>query len=97
MKGERSSAKAGMEEFLSLHDDELVAFRKARKEDIDAVRAISQAIVVLAKFCMDNKISLQLVQAKEPADSVHFDKAKQVFKNWIFVVSLIASLQFWNL
>ena len=89
-----------MEEVLSVHNDEVVAFRKARKEDIDAVLVISQAIVVMAKFCMDNKISLQLVQAKEPADSVHFDKAKQVFKNWIVVVSLVASLvalQFWNL
>ena len=86
-----------MEEFLSMHNDEVVAFRKARKEDTDAVRVISQAIVVMAKFCMDNKISLQLVQASEPSDSVHFDKAKQVFKNWIVVVSLVASMQFWNL
>ena len=89
-----------MEEFLSMHNDEVVAFRKACKDDTDAVRAISQAIVVMAKFCMDNNISLQLVQAKEPAESVHFDKAKQVFKNWIVVVSLVASLvvlQFWNL
>ena len=60
-----------MEEFLSKDNDEVVAFRKACKDDTDAVRAISQAIVVMAKFYWENKIPLQLVQVKEPADSVH--------------------------
>ena len=49
-----------MEGFLSMHNDEVAVFRKAHKDDTDAVHAISHAIVVMAKFYKENKIPLQL-------------------------------------
>ena len=59
MKGEQSSAKVGMEELLSMHHDEVAVFRNAFKDATDALRAISQAIVVMAKFYKQDKIPLQ--------------------------------------
>jgi len=69
-----SKTKADMEELLEMRNQESDAFKKALKDDADAVALLEQAIVSLTQFYKNNKIPLALAQ-KEPEYSEDPDKA----------------------
>jgi peptidoglycan hydrolase CwlO-like protein len=69
-----SKTKADMEELLEMRNDESDAFKKALKDDADAVALLEKAIVSLTQFYKNNKIPLALAQ-KEPEYSEDPDKA----------------------
>jgi len=76
LEEEMATTKSDMEELLSMRNDESAAFKKALKDDTDAVALIEQAIVSLTQFYKNNKIPLELVQSKkEPEYTVDQDKA----------------------
>merc|ERR1740127_340234 len=66
-----------MEELLEMRNDEVASFRKALKDDADAVALIDQAIVAISSYYKKNKIPLEFVQKKEPEYSVDPDKAPE--------------------
>merc|ERR1719356_657303 len=66
-----------MEQLLEMRNDESAAFKKALKDDADAVALIEKAIVSLSAFYKNNKIPLELMQRKEPEYSVDEDKAPE--------------------
>jgi len=72
-----STTKGDMEQMLDMRNDENKAFKKALKDDADAVALIEKAIVSLSAFYKNNKIPLELVQKKEPEYSVDQDKAPE--------------------
>jgi hypothetical protein len=69
-----SKTKGDMEELLEMRNDESDAFKKALKDDADAVALLEQAIASLTQFYKNNKIPLALAQ-KEPEYSEDPDKA----------------------
>jgi len=78
LEEEMATTKSDMEELLSMRNDESAAFKKALKDDADAVALIEQAIVSLTQFYKNNKIPLELVQSKkEPEYTVDQDKAPE--------------------
>jgi len=74
LDGDISKTKSDMEELLEMRNDESDAFKKALKDDADAVALLGQAIVSLTQFYKNNKIPLALAQ-KEPEYSEDPDKA----------------------
>jgi len=69
-----SKTKGDMEELLEMRNDESDSFKKALKDDADAVALLGKAIVSLTQFYKNNKIPLALAQ-KEPEYSEDPDKA----------------------
>jgi len=65
-----------MEEMLASRNKENADFKKALKDDVDAVALLEQAIASITKFYTDNKIPLEFVQ-KEPEYTVDEDKAPE--------------------
>jgi len=72
-----AKTKSDMEELLEMRNEEVEAFRKALKDDADAVALIDQAIVSISSYYKKNKIPLEFVQKKEPEYSVDPDKAPE--------------------
>jgi hypothetical protein len=72
-----SKTKGDMEELLEMRNDEVASFRKALKDDADAVALIDQAIVAISSYYKKNKIPLEFVQKKAPEYSVDPDKAPE--------------------
>merc|ERR1719440_2489638 len=72
-----AKTKSDMEELLEMRNEEVEAFRKALKDDADAVALIEQAIVSISSYYKKNKIPLEFVQKKEPEYSVDPDKAPE--------------------
>lgn len=72
-----SKTKGDMEDLLEMRNDESDAFKKALKDDADAVALLEQAIVSLTQFYKNNKIPLALAQKKEPEYSEDPDKAPE--------------------
>merc|ERR1719161_2647993 len=66
-------AKTEMEEMLSARNKENEDFKKALKDDTDAVALLEQAIAAISKFYTENKIPLEFTQ--EPEYTVDEDKA----------------------
>jgi CHASE3 domain sensor protein len=77
LEGEIATTKTDMEQLLDMRNDESNAFKKALKDDADAVALIEKAIVSLSQFYKNNKIPLELVQKKAPEYSVDSDKAPE--------------------
>merc|ERR1712048_1341527 len=78
LEGEMAQTKSDMEDLLVMRNDEDAAFKKALKDDADAVKLIEEAIVSLSEFYKNNKIPLELVQKKDdPEYSVDEDKAPE--------------------
>eukprot|EP00746_Dinoflagellata_sp_MGD_P159086 gnl/MRDRNA2_/MRDRNA2_86631_c0_seq12.p1 gnl/MRDRNA2_/MRDRNA2_86631_c0~~gnl/MRDRNA2_/MRDRNA2_86631_c0_seq12.p1 ORF type:complete len:731 (+),score=256.99 gnl/MRDRNA2_/MRDRNA2_86631_c0_seq12:120-2195(+) len=71
-------AKTEMDEMLAARNKETADFKKALKDDTDAVALLEQAIASITKFYTDNKIPLELVQ-REPEYTVDEDKAPEAF------------------
>merc|ERR1719428_2537934 len=67
-----------MNEILAERNTESEEFKKALKDDTDAVALIEQAIASITKFYTDNKIPLELMK-KEPEYTVDEDKAPEAF------------------
>jgi hypothetical protein len=72
-----SKTKGDMEELLEMRNEEVEAFRKALKDDADAVALIEQAIVAISGYYKKNKIPLEFMQKKEPEYTVDPDKAPE--------------------
>merc|ERR1719498_987031 len=72
-----AKTKGDMEELLEMRNDEVAAFRKALKDDADAVALIDQAIVAISSYYKKNKIPLEFVQKKAPEYTVDPDKAPE--------------------
>merc|ERR1712187_1100046 len=78
LEGEMAQTKSDMEDLLVMRNDEDAAFKKALKDDADAVKLIEEAIVSLSEFYKNNKIPLELVQKKsDPEYTVDEDKAPE--------------------
>jgi hypothetical protein len=76
LQGSIDQSNSDMKELLEMRNAESKAFKKALKDDADAVALIAKAIVSLSQFYKNNKIPLELVQhKKEPEYSVDQDKA----------------------
>jgi hypothetical protein len=69
-----------MNEMLAARNKEQEEFKKALKDDTDAVALLQQAIEAITKFYTDNKIPLELMQ-KEPDYTVDEDKAPEAFED----------------
>merc|ERR1719316_2026889 len=67
-----------MVEMLEARNKESEEFKKALKDDVDAVALIGKAIEAITKFYSDNKIPLEFMQ-KEPEYTVDEDKAPEAF------------------
>merc|ERR1719310_2162868 len=76
MEDQIDQAKAEMEEMLAARNKENADFKKALKDDTDAVALLEQAIAAISKFYTDNKIPLELTQ-EDPKYSVDEDKAPE--------------------
>merc|ERR1719160_1545639 len=63
-----------MVELLAARNEDQEAFKKAMKDDTDAIALLAQAIESITAFYTDNKLPLALVQ-KEPEYTVDPDKA----------------------
>jgi len=76
---EIESTNETMVEILEERNDEQDEFKKALKDDTDAVALIEMAIAALTKFYTDNKLPLELVQKdhKEPEYTQDPDKAPE--------------------
>merc|ERR1719386_36434 len=77
IQDEIAVAKTEMEEMLAARNDENAEFKKALKDDTDAVALLQQAIESITAFYTNNKIPLELVQ--EPEYTVDEDKAPEAF------------------
>jgi phage shock protein A len=77
LEGEITQTKTDMEDLLEMRNQEDAAFKKALKDDADAVKLIEEAIVSLSEFYKNNKIPLELVQKKDPEYTVDEDKAPE--------------------
>merc|ERR1719161_1323536 len=75
---EITMANETMNEMLAARNKESADFKKALKDDVDAVALLEQAIAAITKFYTDNKIPLELVQ-REPEYTVDEDKAPEAF------------------
>jgi phage shock protein A len=69
--------KTEMKELLDNRNEEEDQFKKALKDDVDAVDLLDKAITSLSAFYKKNKIPLELVQKKGPEYSVDQDKAPE--------------------
>merc|ERR1719420_1236495 len=69
-----AAAKTEMEEMLAARNEENAEFKKALKDDTDAVALLEKAIQSITAFYTNNKIPLEFVQ-KAPEYSVDEDKA----------------------
>jgi hypothetical protein len=76
VKEEIEGTKTTMNETLAARNTESEEFKKALKDDTDAVALLQQAIESLTKFYTDNKLPLALNQ-KEPEYTVDPDKAPE--------------------
>jgi hypothetical protein len=70
------ATKKSMSELLGFRNKENTDHVQALKDDTDAVGLIRQAITALSKFYKDNKIALELVQAKAKAPEYAEDPDK---------------------
>merc|ERR1719191_2124730 len=76
IQDEIAAAKTEMEEMLAARNEENYEFKKALKDDTDAVALLEKAIESITAFYTNNKIPLDLHQVgKEPEYSVDEDKA----------------------
>merc|ERR1719375_826761 len=69
--------KTEMKELLDNRNEEEADFKKALKDDMDAVDLLDKAITSISAFYKKNKIPLELVQKKDPEYSVDPDKAPE--------------------
>jgi len=76
-KDEITQAESEMAEMLAARNEESEKFKKALKDDVDAVELLGQAIKSLTAFYENNKIPLELVQKKEPEYTVDEDQAPE--------------------
>merc|ERR1719420_2154710 len=74
IQDEIAAAKTEMEEMLAARNEENAEFKKALKDDTDAVALLEKAIQSITAFYTNNKIPLEFVQ-KAPEYSVDEDKA----------------------
>jgi len=74
IQDEIAVAKTEMEEMLAARNEENAEFKKALKDDTDAVALLEKAIQSITAFYTNNKIPLEFVQ-KAPEYSVDEDKA----------------------
>merc|ERR1712137_910153 len=73
-----ATSEQTLEEMLSTRQEEIAQFKKALKDDADAVALIEQAIAALAEFYKNNKIPLELVQQPDDVEyTVDRDKAPE--------------------
>jgi chromosome segregation ATPase len=77
LEDELAKTKGDMEELLEMRNEEVATFRKALKDDADAVKLIDMAIVSISSYYKKNKIPLEFVQKKEPEYTVDPDKAPE--------------------
>jgi septal ring factor EnvC (AmiA/AmiB activator) len=77
LEDDLAKTKSDMEELLEMRNEEVEAFRKALKDDADAVALMDKAIVAISSYYKKNKIPLEFVQKKEPEYSVDPDKAPE--------------------
>jgi len=76
IQDEIGAAKTEMEEMLAARNEENDEFKKALKDDTDAVALLEKAIESITAFYTNNKIPLDLHQVgKEPEYTVDEDKA----------------------
>jgi hypothetical protein len=75
MEDQIKAAKEEMEEMLAARNEENSEFKKALKDDTDAVSLLEQAIKSITDFYTNNKIPLELAQ--EPEYTVDEDKAPE--------------------
>jgi len=66
-----------MDDRLEMRNKEEQAFKKALKDDADAIALLSDAIVAITTFYKTNKIPLGLLQKKEPEYTIDQDKAPE--------------------
>lgn len=76
LDGEIAKTKSDMDELLSLRNEDVAEFRKALKDDTDAIALLEQAIVAVKRFYEQNNIKLEL-HAKQPKYTVDADKAPE--------------------
>jgi hypothetical protein len=65
VKDEIKDTEANMKKLLDLRNDDNADFKKALKDDADAVTLIEAAVVRLSKYYKENDIALSLVQKPE--------------------------------
>jgi chromosome segregation ATPase len=75
---EITMANETMNEMLAARNKESADFKKALKDDVDAVALLEQAIAAITKFYTDNKIPLEFIQQEPgPEYTVDEDKAPE--------------------
>jgi len=74
VEGDITNTNSALDEALDQRNEENDEFKKALKDDVDAVALIEMAIGALTKFYTDNKLPVALVQ-KEPEYTEDPDKA----------------------
>jgi len=78
LKADIAESESDMNSLLDMRNAESKTFKKALKDDADAVDLIGKAIVSLSEFYKNNKIPLELVQKKsDPEYTVDKDKAPE--------------------
>eukprot|EP00747_Dinoflagellata_sp_TGD_P155728 gnl/TRDRNA2_/TRDRNA2_177604_c2_seq52.p1 gnl/TRDRNA2_/TRDRNA2_177604_c2~~gnl/TRDRNA2_/TRDRNA2_177604_c2_seq52.p1 ORF type:complete len:612 (+),score=219.49 gnl/TRDRNA2_/TRDRNA2_177604_c2_seq52:269-1837(+) len=77
LESQMEETKQEMKEILDNRNVQEDIFKKALKEDLDAVDLLDKAIVSLSAFYKRNKLPLELVQKKAPEYSVDQDKAPE--------------------
>jgi len=77
LKADIAETDSDMKSLLDMRNAESKTFKKALKDDADAVDLIGKAIVSLSEFYKNNKIPLELVQNKQPEYTVDKDKAPE--------------------
>mmetsp|Transcript_83100 Transcript_83100/g.240066 ORF Transcript_83100/g.240066 Transcript_83100/m.240066 type:complete len:713 (+) Transcript_83100:52-2190(+) len=65
VKGEINATRNSMKEALKLRNEDEAAFRKAVKDDTDAIALLDQAIEAVQRFYNRNKVDVSLAQHRE--------------------------------
>jgi len=75
LESDISDTKKEMSDLLSMRNDEEKNFRKALKDDTDAVALLEQAIAALSKYYTNNKMDVPQLLQKAPEYTNDEDKA----------------------